>query len=86
MSTIYDINQKYKINISIELTITNVIDHFPNLEGLIFDLLKNTALVEEVLQDNLEKLEGEYSVYTAFFDWAGVVIKNPKIINISKNE
>lgn len=84
MSTVYNVNQKYRINVSFDLTVSKIIDHFPNLEGLIFDLLKDNDLINEILRDNLEKIKGQYSIDTTSFDWAEVSIDNTEISNILK--
>lgn len=86
MSKQYNLNKKYTVTLKLDLTLKSITDHFPNLEGLVLDLLKDNFMVQEIAEEIIESLETEHFIESASFDTVTVNISKSKILNIESNE
>jgi hypothetical protein len=86
MSKQYNLNKKYSITLKIDFKIRSITDHFPNLEGLIIDLLKDDFMVQEAVEEIIENIEGEHLIESTSFDLVTIDVSNSKILNIETND
>lgn len=86
MSKEYNLNKKFTVTLKLDLTIKSITDHFPNLEGLVFDLLKDNLMVQEVAEEIAEGLEKEHYIESTSFDLITVNVSKSKVLKIESNE
>lgn len=86
MSKHYNLNKKYSITLKIDFKIRSIDDHFPNLEGVIVDLLKDNFMIQEAVEEIIGNIEGEHLIESTSFDLMTVDVSNSKILNIETND
>ena len=86
MSKEYNLNKKFTVTLKLDLTLKSITDHFPNLEGLVLDLLKDNFMVQEVAEEIVESLEKEHYIESTSFDLITVNVSKSKVLKIESNE
>ena len=86
MSKEYNLNKKFTVTLKLDLTLKSITDHFPNLEGLVFDLLKDNFIVQEVAEEIVGSLEKEHFINNTSFDLITVNISKANVLKIESNE